>query len=217
MRWRVVSSVVLALLTLLALSVPALAVPSKPAVVRSGSTLPNLQWLLRNSLSGGVADISFVYGTPARGDQPVFGDWNGDGTKTPGVRRANQFLLRNSNTSGNAEVTLTYGVATDFPVVGDWNGDGTDTVGVVRVLSDGHIQWLLRNSNTGGSAEINAVYGLVATDFPVVGDWNGDGTDTVGVVRGAQWLLRNSNTGGSAQVSFTYGSGAADEFPLVWR
>jgi hypothetical protein len=106
MRGRAVGGAILALLSLLALSAPALAVPSKPAIVRSGPSLPNLQWLLRNSLTGGVAEITFVYGTPARGDEPVFGDWNGDGTKTPGVHRANQFLLRNSNTSGVAEVTV---------------------------------------------------------------------------------------------------------------
>jgi hypothetical protein len=265
MRRRAVGGAILALLSLLVASAPALAVPSKPAVVRAGA---NLQWLLRNSLTGGPAEIVFFYGTPARGDHPFFGDWNGDGTKTPGVHRANQFLLRDSNTGGAAELTITYGVSSDFPVVGDWNGDGTDTIGVVRATAGGNIQWLLRNSNTGGAAEISAVYGRVATDLPVVGDWNGDGTDTVGVarvrddgriqwllrnsntggaaeisavygrvatdfpvigdwnddasdtigvVRGAQWLLRNSNTGGAAQVSFAYGSGAANELPLVWR
>jgi hypothetical protein len=136
------------MLTLLALSAPALAVPSKPAVVRSGPTLPNLQWLLRTTLSSGVADISFVYGTPARGDQPVFGDWNGDSTKTPGVRRANQFLRRNSNTSENAE----------------WDGDATDTIGVVRGA-----RWLLRNSNTGASAQGSFADGSgAASEIPMV-------------------------------------------------
>lgn len=169
MRRRAVGGAILALLSLLALSAPALAVPSKPAIVRSGPSLPNLQWLLRNSRTGGVAEITFVYGTPARGDEPVFGDWNGDGTKTPGVHRANQFLLRNSNTSGVAEVTVAYGVGADFPVVGDWNGDGTDTIGVVRVRDDGRIQWLLRNTITGGSAELSFAYGSgAANELPLV-------------------------------------------------
>lgn len=36
-------------------------------------------------------------------------------------------------------------------------------------------------------------------------DWDGDGTDTIGVVTGGRWLLRNSNSAGSPDVSFSYG------------
>ena len=42
-------------------------------------------------------------------------------------------------------------------------------------------------------------------DIPIVGDWNGDGIDTIGVVRGNTWYLRNSNTTGVADVTFTFG------------
>ncbi len=266
MKRRAVISAIFASLFVVALATPAIAAtPSKPAVVRFGS---HLQWLLRNSVSGGPADITFVYGSPTI-DFPVFGDWNGDGTKTPGVSRAKQFLLRNSNTGGNAELTISYGGVDDFPIVGDWDGDGTDTIGVVRPRADGRLSWLLRNSNTSGVADVtvvygsaqaddfpvvgdfdgdgtdtigvvrpraddrlsfllrnsntsgvadvSAVYGSAVTDIPVIGDWDGDATDTVGVVRNRQWLLRNSNTGGSAQVSFAYGSGADNELPLVWQ
>ena len=45
----------------------------------------------------------FAFGQP--GDQPVAGDWNGDGIDTIGVYRPStgQFLLRNSNTNGIPE------------------------------------------------------------------------------------------------------------------
>jgi hypothetical protein len=211
-----VGGAVLALLSLLAMSVPALAVPSKPAIVRFQS---NLQWLLRNALTGGPADLSFNYGNTASGDSPLFGDWNGDATKTPGVRRANLFLLRNTNSGGAAQIGFGYGTAADIGIAGDWDGDGTDTVGVIRFRADGGLQWLLRNSNTSGGADITLNYGRGETDFPVVGDWDGDGTDTVGVVRlrgdGAlQWLLRNSNTSGGANITLNYGRGETD-FPVV--
>jgi hypothetical protein len=41
----------------------------------------------------------------------------------------------------------------------------------------------------------------------VVGDWNGDGVDTIGVYRFSlgEWYLRNSNTAGIADLNFTYG------------
>ncbi len=41
--------------------------------------------------------------------------------------------------------------------------------------------------------------------MPVVGDWNGDGVDTIGIVRNAEWFLRNSNTSGFAEMQFFYG------------
>jgi hypothetical protein len=216
MRRRAVCGAVLALLSLLAMSVPALAVPSKPAIVRFQSN--SLQWLLRNSLTSGPADLSFNYGNTASGDSPLFGDWNGDGTKTPGVRRANLFLLRNTNSGGSAQISFGYGTADDFGIAGDWNGDGSDTVGVVRFPANGGLQWLLRNSNTSGGADITLNYGRAETDFPVVGDWNGDGSDTVGVVRlradgRLEWLLRNSNTSGAANLSVVYG--AAPDFPVA--
>ena len=52
-----------------------------------------------------------------------------------------------------------------------------------------------------------------AGDIPVMGDWNGDGTHTVGVVRGNRWLLRNSNTAGNADVDFVFGK--VGDIPVV--
>ena len=65
-------------------------------------------------------------------------------------------------------------------------------------------QWFLRSSPTSGAADIAFPYGAPG-DLPIVGDWNGDGVDTVGVVRGSLFLLRNSNTAGSADIAFVYG------------
>jgi len=39
----------------------------------------------------------------------------------------------------------------------------------------------------------------------VVGDWDGNGTDTIGVFRNGVFYLRNSNTNGFADLAFTYG------------
>ena len=40
---------------------------------------------------------------------------------------------------------------------------------------------------------------------PVTGDWNGDGIDTPGVVRGGTWYLRNSNSPGPADITLNFG------------
>jgi SpoIID/LytB domain protein len=52
-----------------------------------------------------------------------------------------------------------------------------------------------------------------AGDLPITGDWNGDGTDTVGVWRSGKVYLRNTKGGGPAEVSFTYGQ--AGDVPIV--
>jgi hypothetical protein len=151
-----------------------------------------------NGLWDSGTDAQFLYGGDAS-DVPLFGDWNGDGVPTPGVKRGNTYYLRNSNTSGVADVAFTFGDPADVPVVGDWNGDGTDTIGVKR----GNV-FYLRNSNTSGVADATFTYGA-PTDVPVAGDWNGDGIDTIGVKRANNFYLRNSNTSGVADLVFMFG------------
>ncbi|MBW3547811.1 MAG: hypothetical protein KY452_06725 [Actinobacteria bacterium] len=71
-------------------------------------------WYLRGALSTGTADIVFTYGNSD--DIPLMGDWNGDGTETPGVVRGNTWYLRNSNTTGVADVSFRYGNEDDVPL-----------------------------------------------------------------------------------------------------
>ena len=80
-------------------------------------------------------------------------------------------------------------------------GLGGDTTGVFRP-SNGVI--FLKNANTTGFADIALNYGL-GGDYPVTGDWNGDGTDTIGIYRNGVFYLRNSNTIGFADIVFAFG------------
>jgi hypothetical protein len=79
------------------------------------------------------------------------------------------------------------------------------------IFDDG--DWYLRASLSTGVATSTFRYGRPG-DLPVMGDWDGDGTDTVGVVRltGSggtfqwTWFLRNANSGGTATVpAFVFG------------
>jgi hypothetical protein len=72
--------------------------------------------------------------------------------------------------------------------------------------------WLLRNSLSTGAADRAFVFGRTG-DFPVMGDWNGDGTKTVGVVRGSTWFLRNSNSAGRADITLKFGG--PQDFPVA--
>ncbi|HXD34411.1 MAG TPA: hypothetical protein VN643_25050 [Pyrinomonadaceae bacterium] len=89
------------------------------------------QFLLRNSNSAGSANLTINFGQ--FGDQPLAGDWTGDGDDDVGVFRNGQFLLRHQRAfGGGSTITVNFGQAGDLAIVGDWNGDGTDTPGVFR-------------------------------------------------------------------------------------
>jgi hypothetical protein len=72
--------------------------------------------------------------------------------------------------------------------------------------------FFLRNSNSAGSADSELSYGDPG-DTPVRGDWDGNGTDTIGIYRNAQFFLRNSNSSGIADLAFPYGE--PGDIPLV--
>ena len=80
-------------------------------------------------------------------------------------------------------------------------GVDLDTTGVFRP-SNGLLY--LKNSNSSGFADAALNYGLPG-DYPVVGDWDGNGTVTIGIYRNGTFYLRNSNTLGFAEIVFPFG------------
>ena len=79
--------------------------------------------------------------------------------------------------------------------------NGVDTTGVFRP-SNGLLY--LKNTNDTGIADYALNYGLPG-DYPVVGDWDGNGTVTIGIYRNGYFYLRNENTIGFAEVVFPFG------------
>jgi hypothetical protein len=156
---------------------------------------------LKNTNDTGFADIAINYGIPD--DDPVVGDWDGNGTVTIGIYRNGTFYLRNSNTIGFANIAFPFGLSGDQPIAGDWDGDGVDTIGVFRPSTG---LFLLRNSNDAGPAEMSFFLGNVG-DVGVAGDWNGDGFDTTGVFRPSNGVifLKNTNNTGFADIALNYG------------
>jgi len=88
-----------------------------------------------------------------------------------------------------------------------------DTVGVFRP-SNGALY--LRNLNVTGFADVAINYGL-AGDYPVVGDWDGNGTDTIGIYRNGTFYLRNSNTLGIADLTVAFGSAGDQPIAGDWN
>lgn len=180
-------------------------------------------FFLRNTNTTGNADITVNFSSA--GDIPIAGDWDGDGDDEIGVFRPNtgQFILRKTNSSFCVfpictTITLNFGQFGDLPVVGDWNGDGIDTVGVYRIIN-GSGNWLLSNSpNVSGTTPVVDVpvfaFGLPG-QLPVVGDWNGDGFDTVGVFQGlGQFAITNQLLNFDPNEAFFFIVQGADGLPV---
>jgi hypothetical protein len=127
---------------------------------------------------------------------PLAGDWNGDGSPTPGWFRDGIFTLVPHRDATKA-IEFRFGRTGDTPLVGDWNRDGRTTIGVHRDR-----EWILRNHNSAGTPATRFTYGL-PTDTPLVGDWNRDGRTTIGVHRDRDWILRTAAGGGAADLRFT--------------
>lgn len=62
----------------------------------------------------------------------------------------------------------------------------------------------LKNNNVSGFADVALNDGL-AGDRPVVGDWDSDGTTTIGIYHGNRFYLRNINTNGYADTLLDLG------------
>ena len=157
----------------------------------------------------------FFFGNP--GDVPFMGDWDCDGIDTPGLyRQADGFVyLRASNTQGTADIRFFFGNPGDLPLAGDFDGDGCDTVSIYR-SSDA--SWHIINdlgANDGGLgvADFSFMFGDVG-DVPLVGDWDNDGIDTVGLHRFSSGFvyIRNSNSQGGANQSWFYGENGDQAF-----
>jgi hypothetical protein len=151
---------------------------------------------------------SFFFGDP--GDVPFMGDWDGDGVATPGLyRQSDGFVyVRFSNSQGVADREFFFGDPGDVPLVGDFNGDGRDSVSIWRA-SEARVYVINELGVAGkglGAAEFSFSFGNPG-DAPFVGDFDGDGVDSVGLYRESTGFVyfRDSLSSGVADVSFFFG------------
>ncbi|CDH45737.1 exported hypothetical protein [Candidatus Contendobacter odensis Run_B_J11] len=151
----------------------------------------NRQW------DGCVADGCYS-GFGQAGDLPVAGDWNGTSFAKIGVFRNGQWFLDNGNGKWDGcgtDLCLSFGQLGDLPVAGNWNGGLKAGVGVFRAGT-----WFLDYNGNGqwdGCDVDRCYFGSFgqAGDFPVAGDWNGDGKAKVGVFRAGTWYLDYNGNG----------------------
>lgn len=134
--------------------------------------------LMQRSVSGDprsdIIDHVFRFGGDT--DQPVAGDFNGDGVSTLGVFNNGKWRIDVNGDGqfyGEDDSFFDFGQQGDIAVVGDFNGDGLDEIAVVRGRD------LLVDSNGNGHLDAtDRVFEIEGEDGQVVvGDFNGDGID----------------------------------------
>jgi len=189
-----------------------------------GASLEFHKFFLDVAGDGGADEFNKQFGRTT--DGILVGDWDGNVSdnfaKTRQVGSTLKFLL-DFGDGGQEEVGFSFGqFATDTPVGGgDWDGPGvngtTQHVGFVRDNGSGNWRWFLDTNNDGSVAEIrNVVFGLT-TDMPIVGDWDGDGTDTVAVFRldDGNWYLKLNNATGVADHGVHFHAHGDDTLPVA--
>ena len=172
------------------------------AVLRASGN--SLQWWISNN---GSANTDQVVTWGILSDFPAPGDYDGDrkadiavfrnGGATPG------FYILQSSTSTVRFVRFGQSV-TDQPVVADYDGDGRDNVAIYRnaqTPGGQSVFWYFGDVGAVANQQVPVPWGT-AGDFPVPGDYNGDG-------RADFTVFRNVNGSG---VFFTHPSNGTFDF-----
>ena len=184
-----------------------------------------IAWRGRNAHSAGGAEVRGDYGNwdPC---VPLSGDWNGDGRFSAGVACQSginiSFRLSNEFDGSPSYPAFNFGNSNSCtPITGDWDGNGTTTVGVACKAGI-RIEYSLINSHTGGSPSYPPFgFGNANSCRPVTGDWDGNGTTTVGAACldgiDLRWDLNNQqSSGGIAYTPFRFGNSASYQPTTGW-
>ena len=180
------------------------------------------RFYLRNSNSTGVADVTFAFGPANSGWKPIAGDW--EWRRWHRHRSActtRRQPVSSSETATAAASPTTLSITAWPTAVGRrssayWDGDGTDSGFWEPAVS----RFYSRNENSSGVADLTFRCGPMGSGWkPIVGDWNGDGTETIGLEDPAasRFYLRNESSTGVADLTLNYGPAYGGWTPLAWN
>jgi predicted outer membrane repeat protein len=161
---------------------------------------------LNNLIETTGADVESC-GTPLLSIDPRLGALgaNGGFTQTMALRQGSPAINAGDDARCPATdqrgISRPYGSHCDLGAYEYDKKNGNDATGVFRPTNGA---LYLKNQNTTGFADVQINYGI-AGDYPIVGDWDGNGTVTIGIYRNGSFYLRNENTIGFADTVFPFG------------
>lgn len=142
-------------------------------------------WYILKSSTGFNLSNADNYEWGLFGDIPLLGDFDGDAKSDLVVWRPSNgtWYLKTSKSNYQNGVVIQWGINGDMPIVGDVDGDKISDITVYRQAS-GSFYSLLSSSSFNRDAALSGssnamkqvALGGLAND-PVMGDFNGDGTD----------------------------------------
>ena len=137
----------------------------------------NGKWFIDANGNGLWDDEDLFVHWGKSGDRPITGDWDGDGKSELGIIRGASQTSPSNPAEGSA-------------LVGDFDGDGKDSVGVFH---EGWWRFDLDGGGLDSGRRLTAREPWIPLgaqgDLPVVGDFDGDGVDEIGVFRDGKWLI----------------------------
>ncbi len=167
--------------------------PAPPADLAVWRPSSGVWWVL-----GGTGSQQFNSGWGTSGDDPVEGDYDGDGKTDLAIFRpsTNTWWILKSSDASNYSVS--FGISGDIPAQADFDGDGKTDIAVYRPSTG--IWYISQSSN---STTVQGQFGL-STDTPTAKDFDGDGRADLAVWRSSNKSFYSSNSSNNALQTATF-------------